>query len=76
MAADSPGLRDSVLNGKTGTLYEYGNIKHLSDAVLDLLQNETKRKEYADSAFEWAAQWNWSESAKKAIQLVEKNVRT
>ena len=74
VAADSPGLRDSVVNGETGLLYEYGDISQLAKAVVELLQNNTKREELAAAAVSWAEQWNWDSSAHKAIQIIEKYV--
>lgn len=74
VAADSPGLRDSVVNGKTGLLYEYGNIAQLAESVVGLVQNNKKRNELAAAAVSWAEQWNWDSSAKKAIQIIEKYV--
>ncbi|MBN1466993.1 glycosyltransferase family 4 protein [candidate division KSB1 bacterium] len=75
VAAYSPGLIDSVIDGKTGTLYEYGNITKLANSVVDLLQNHEKRESLADNARRWAERWNWDDSAAKAIRIIEKNVR-
>ena len=74
VAANSPGLRDSVVDGKTGLLYEYGNIEQLASSVVGLLKDENKRQEFAVASREWAEQWSWSESAKKAINIIEKQV--
>ena len=74
VAAESPGLVDSVVNGKTGTLYEYGNITELSNSVAELLQNDEKRKLFAENARHWAEKWNWDDSAAKAIKIIEKFV--
>ena len=76
VAADSPGLRDSVIHGETGTLYDYGNINHLANAVVELLQDEGKRAFFAKNAHNWAAKWNWEQSAQQAIQIIKENVRT
>lgn len=74
IAADSPGLRDSVVNGKTGLLYEYGNTAQLAKAVVELVTNNAKRNELAAAAVSWAEQWNWDSSAHKAIKIIEKYV--
>lgn len=76
VAANSPGLRDSVIDGETGTLYEYGHIDHLARSVIMLIQDEQKRNLYAKNARKWSEQWNWDQSAKKAITIIENNVRT
>ncbi|MBN1481579.1 glycosyltransferase family 1 protein [candidate division KSB1 bacterium] len=76
VAANSPGLRDSVIDGETGTLYDYGNIDYLAHAVVELMQDEKKRNLYAKKARQWSENWNWDHSAQKAITIIEKNVRT
>jgi glycosyltransferase involved in cell wall biosynthesis len=76
VAARSPGLMDSVIDGKTGTLYEYGNITQLANSVADLLQNDEKRSHLADNARNWAERWNWDDSAAKAIRIIEKYAKT
>jgi len=75
VAANSPGLRDSVVDGETGTLYEYGNLNQLADTVVDLIANERKRALYEENALAWARKWNWDESAQKAISIIEKNIQ-
>jgi glycosyltransferase involved in cell wall biosynthesis len=75
VAADSPGLRDSVVNGKTGVLYEYGNLPDLAAAVVDLLLNDDKRRQLQVNAGAWAEKWNWDASAKIAMDLIEKYVQ-
>ncbi len=74
VAANSPGLRDSVIDGETGVLYEYGDLQQLADSVVELMQHQEKREKYAAAARSWAEKWNWSESAQKAIEIIEKNV--
>ena len=76
VAANSPGLRDSVVDGETGTLYDYGNLNQLADAVIDLIQNKDKRSQYESSALTWAQKWNWDESAAKAILIIENIIQT
>ena len=76
VAARSPGLVDSVVDGKTGTLYEYGDITQLTRSVVNLLQDEKKRAAFADNARSWVEQWSWNDSAEKAIQIIEKNVQS
>jgi len=74
VAADSPGLRDSVVEGETGLLYEYGNIGQLAGTVSDVLADNTRRSQLANAARRWAEKWNWAESAKKAVQIIEKQL--
>ena len=52
------GLRDSVINGKTGILVEKSSEK-LAKAAIDLLGNEPKRSKIAKNGFESAKKFSW-----------------
>jgi glycosyltransferase involved in cell wall biosynthesis len=72
ISANVPGLRDSVDNGISGLLYEYGNIqdltKHLEIALID-----TKMKQHLrEGAVAWALIFSWDFSAEKMLKLCEK----
>ncbi len=75
IAADSPGLRDSVLHQKTGLLYPYGDIAKLTQSVLELLGNSEKRMYFSAQARRWAAHFSWDTSAEKAIELMHSVAR-
>lgn len=72
VAADSPGLRDSVVDGKTGVLYPYGDVEVLAKEMIQLLENETKRNQLALQARKWAEKFNWDESARKAMKIIRR----
>lgn len=74
IASDVPGLRDSIVHRKTGLLYPYGSIEHLTEALLLLLQNETLRAELCDAARAWAEQFQWDRSASAMLALIESTV--
>ncbi|MBM4160724.1 MAG: glycosyltransferase family 4 protein [Ignavibacteria bacterium] len=71
IASDVPGLRDSVVDEKTGLLYEYGNIEQLAQKILLLLRDEHLRTRLRNEAITWAQSFDWNESAKKMIDLME-----
>ncbi len=77
VAANSPGLRDSVQDGKTGFLYEYGNIAELAEKLMMILTDDNKRKYLEKNGLEWAEKFNWDSAAKKfeslIIKIVEEN---
>lgn len=75
IASNAPGLKDSVVDGKTGILYEYGNIKQLSESIVNLLEDNEKRAEYSSNALEWAAKFNWDNSASVMLDLIEKTIK-
>lgn len=70
VAADSPGLRDSVQDGRTGFLYEYGNIEQLATKLLMILTDDTLRTRLEKGGLEWADRFNWDDAAAKFEQLL------
>ncbi len=74
-AADSPGLRDSVVDGKTGVLYPYGDVRALAETVVALLKDDGRRRTLSENARAWAQKWSWDESARTAVELIEKTIR-
>ncbi len=71
VAADSPGLRDSVRDGKTGVLYPYGRIENLAAALLNLLRDEPLRRTMGSEARRWAAGFSWDASAQQAVEIMK-----
>lgn len=70
VAADSPGLRDSVQDGETGFLYEYGNIEQLAGKLLMILSDDVLRARLEEGGLKWADQFNWDKAAAKFEQLL------
>jgi glycosyltransferase involved in cell wall biosynthesis len=70
VAADSPGLRDSVRDGETGFLYEYGNTTQLAERLLRILQNADLRTKLETGGLAWAEKFSWDDAAKKFEQLL------
>jgi glycosyltransferase involved in cell wall biosynthesis len=71
IAANVPGLKDSVVDNRTGLLYEYGNIDSLADKMRKLLTNESLRKKLEQEAIRWAAKFTWENSANKMETFLE-----
>jgi glycosyltransferase involved in cell wall biosynthesis len=74
VASDVPGLRDSVVDEKTGLLFEYGNIEQISQKLLLMLRDEHLRSRLRSEAIFWAHSFNWDDSAGKMIDLMERVV--
>jgi glycosyltransferase involved in cell wall biosynthesis len=71
IAADVQGLRDSVINQKTGLLYEYGNVNELLEKILYLFNNPAVVSEYEKNALEWANSFDWNIAAKKTMKIID-----
>jgi glycosyltransferase involved in cell wall biosynthesis len=74
VASDVPGLRDAVLDEKTGLLYEYGNVEQLAQKILLLLRDQQLRRRLSEEAIRWAQSFRWEGSATKMLQVLERAV--
>ncbi len=72
LSADSPGLRDSVKNGVSGVLYDYGNIEELSDALYMMLSEKELNNRLSNGALEWAKSFSWDDSANAMLDFCSK----
>jgi len=75
IAADSPGLRDSVMDDQTGILYPYGDIAQLAQHIIRILQDSDRLNRYSIAAEEWAGKFTWEQSAVKALELIDQALR-
>ena len=74
IASDVPGLRDSVVDEKTGFLYEYGNIEQLAQKILLVLRDENLQTRLSRESIDWAHTFSWDSSADAMMRLLEKTV--
>ncbi len=58
-----PGLRESIRDGETGLLFEYGNEKELASAAVTLLKNPELRMRMGQAGRAWADRHTWDGSA-------------
>ena len=70
IAADAPGLRDSVRDNETGFLYPHGNIEVLAEKLTAILTDEQLRRRLERGALEWAEKFNWDSAARKFEKLI------
>jgi glycosyltransferase involved in cell wall biosynthesis len=71
VASDVPGLRDAVIDGETGLLYEYGDIEQLAEKILLLLRDEHLRSRLTEGALEYAQSLTWDKSATIMLDVIE-----
>lgn len=76
VAADVPGLRDSVKDGKTGLLYPYGDIEKCAGYILKFLTDEPFRTEITQNAVAWAARFDWDNAAEATLEQIAKTIET
>jgi len=65
------GIKDSVIDGKTGLLFEYGNSKQLSEKILKLVNNEKLRKDMEKQAYKWARKFDWESKSNEYLNILK-----
>ena len=64
IAADVPGLQDSVRDGQTGLLFPFGDIAGLTERLTRLLLDQTLWHNLSVGGLEWAESFDWNEAAR------------
>jgi glycosyltransferase involved in cell wall biosynthesis len=71
IASNSDGLRDSVIDGRTGILVPHGDVQDLA-AQMDRLACDTAlRADLGKNGLEWAAGFNWDATADRMIGVMK-----
>ena len=74
VASDSPGLRDSVQNGETGSLVPHGDVGALAVALRFLIENDSARQAMGKKALSFARRFTWDDSAQKTEEFLRARV--
>ncbi len=69
VAANVPGLKDSVRNPHTGYLVKHGDVDAFADKTLNLLNDSKKRNSFSKQSVKWAKNFDWKKSADKSLEL-------
>lgn len=71
---DVPGIRDSILDGKTGLLARSGSIGALSECLVRILAETQLRQQMAQDALEYSRAFSWDETATQFRKLVDSDL--
>jgi glycosyltransferase involved in cell wall biosynthesis len=71
VASDSPGLRDSVVHGKTGYLVPHGDVAALASRIEDLIRDPLSREEMGRAARRFAEGFSWDSSARSVLRVLQ-----
>jgi glycosyltransferase involved in cell wall biosynthesis len=63
IASDSPGLRDSVVHGRTGFLVPHGKVAELADGIQRLVTNRELRERLGEGALDFSQDFAWTRLA-------------
>jgi glycosyltransferase involved in cell wall biosynthesis len=75
IAANSPGLKDSVVHGQTGWLYDYGNIDQLAGRIIQSLTDDQTRHRLEKGGMEWIRKFNWDTAADRFLEILQRIAR-
>ena len=74
VCADSPGLREVVVNKETGFIYKYGDVDEMVERIIELLDNNKKWRQFSGAAKKWAGQFSWAYSAEKFERVLKQEI--
>lgn len=72
VAYDVSGLRDSIVNGRTGILCKKRNTLNLTEAVMELINDKIRYAGISKQAFLWSKNFNWEKSSKMSLDLINR----
>ncbi len=71
VAANVPGLRDSVKNPYSGFLVDYEDYQAFADRIFRIITNRRLREDLSKKARIWASQFNWNKSAAHYLKIFQ-----
>jgi len=72
VAYKSPGLVDSVKNGKSGILVDKNTPEALADAIAKILDDEKLLRGLSKGSLDWSKNFSWEESKRLSLNLINK----
>jgi glycosyltransferase involved in cell wall biosynthesis len=76
VAYDVAGLRDSIINGRTGLLVkENGNFEKLAEAIIRVLEDEKLRRTLSVNALEYSKNFSWDRTAQEFEKILRERVK-
>lgn len=72
VAFNVPGLKDSILDNKTGVLSKEYNIKSLAECIFNLINDKQKYNKMCQNAILWGNKFSWDKATKESLDLLDK----
>jgi glycosyltransferase involved in cell wall biosynthesis len=70
VAANAPGLRDSVRDGVTGLLFPAHDEAALAETLVRVLEDHELRDRLARAGVEWAARFRWEDAQARSLDAL------
>lgn len=74
IASNSPGIRESVVNGETGFLVPHGDIAEMAAAMRKLIESPSLARQMGEAGRRLAERFSWERSADDTIAHLEEVV--
>lgn len=71
VSSDVQGLRDAVVDGETGLLYEYGNRLELAEKISLVLRDEHLRTQLTEAALARSKEFDWDTAARLTMEVID-----
>lgn len=75
IASDVNGLRDSVVNGQTGTLAPVKDVDGFARAMIDFIIDDKYREEISENAYSWSKNFSWDKTSNKFFLIIDNTLR-
>lgn len=72
VAYNVSGLRDSIINGKTGILVDDKTPEELADKTISLLNNLSQYNILSKFALKWSKNFSWEKSSNQSLNLIQR----
>ena len=69
VASNVGGIPFVVEEGKTGLLFESGNVEDLADKIMTILKNEKLREKMGEAGRERAKEFTWDKIAERTVEV-------
>uniref|UniRef100_A0A7C4YIE2 Glycosyltransferase family 1 protein n=1 Tax=candidate division WOR-3 bacterium TaxID=2052148 RepID=A0A7C4YIE2_UNCW3 len=71
---DSPGLNETIISGKTGFIYKFGDAEALGDILFKLSKNRELIEKMGREAREFSKRFNWDISANQFKEIIDEKI--
>jgi len=75
IASNVPGLRDSIVHGKTGVLVAPGDVDQFARCLIDFILHEKYRLYLSQQAYIWSQRFSWERSANEYFRVIYSEIK-
>jgi glycosyltransferase involved in cell wall biosynthesis len=76
IASNVSGLKDSVIDGKTGILVPPGNIDLFAKGIVKIFKNNSLRRKMALASVDRAKEFGWTNNASEFLSEIKKDLKS